>query len=67
MKNNEDSIRVLYFLEYLIDEIEEYLEYIENDEINIDNKIVETLGNTSDMLYKETRQMRRSIGLPHLV
>jgi len=67
MKNNEDSIRVLYFLEYLIDEIEEYLEYIENDEINIDNKIVETLGNTSDMLYKETQQMRRSIGLPHLV
>lgn len=66
MKNNEDSIRVLYFLEYLIDGIEEYFEYIENDEINIGNKIVATLGNTSDMLYKETQQMRRSIGLPHL-
>ncbi|HEC93463.1 MAG TPA: hypothetical protein ENI51_10840 [Candidatus Atribacteria bacterium] len=65
MKNNTNVVCGLSYLEHLIDEIEEYFEYVKEEKIDIGYRTTKILRDVSDMLYKETQQMRRSIGLPH--
>ncbi len=60
------TIYGLSYLEHLIDEIEGYFEYMREEEMKINSKTREILTNILDMLYRETQQMRKTMGLPHL-
>lgn len=66
MECDMGTIHGLSYLEHLIDEIEGYFEYMREEEMEISFKTREILTNIVDMLYRETQQMRKTMGLPHL-
>jgi len=66
VKDNEVRVDELMYLEHIITEIEEYFEYMKNEEkIKVSSATTKILEDISNRLYEKTQHIRKSIGLPH--
>lgn len=64
---HEVAVNELWYLERIINEIEEYFEYMKNEGgSKVSNTTTKILEDISDELYKKTQRIRKTTGLPHM-